>query len=145
MDNKLGYDEKVEINTLKKENEFDWIIASNYYNYYKAFAQSGIIDLHESSVSWIIPYKGEKGPSLAFRIRLNDENAETELKTLIQGIRKGEVPQIWIVTPDSSPDNIIEIMEQNGFKNLSGDDNDCEPAMLLRKKDFVNIPLLKNT
>lgn len=34
------------------------------------------MDLYEGSVSWIIPCKGEKGPSIAFRIRLNDENAE---------------------------------------------------------------------
>ena len=112
----------------------DRIIASNYFNYYSAFAQSGIVDLHEGSVSWIIPCKGEKGPSLAFRIRLNEENADSEIKALIQGIRKGEVPQMWIVTPDATPDNIIDIMEQNGFKNLSGEDD--EPAMLLRKKDF---------
>ena len=90
-------------------------IATNYYNYYKSFAQSGIIKLHEGAVSWIIPCKGEKGPSIAFRIRLNEENAETELKTLIQGIRKGEVPRLWIVTPDVSPDNIINLMEKKGF------------------------------
>lgn len=61
----------------------DQIIALNYFKYYKAFAKSGIIDLHEGSVSWIIPCKGEKGPSLAFRIHLNEENAESELKALI--------------------------------------------------------------
>ena len=110
------------------------LIASNYFNYYKAFARSGIIDLHEGSVSWIIPCKGEKGPSLGFRIHLNEENAESELKALGQGIRKGEVPQMWIVTPDATPDNIIDIMERNGFQNLSGEDD--EPAMLLRKEDF---------
>lgn len=122
------------INNFKREICADKIIASNYFNYYKSFAKSGIIDYHEGSVSWIIPYKGEKGPTLAFRIHLNEENAETELKALGQGIRKGEVPQMWIVTPDATPDNIIDIMERNGFKNLSGEDD--EPAMLLCKKDF---------
>ena len=122
---------------MENKKVYNEIIASNYYNYYKSFAQSGIIDLHEGSVSWIIPYKGEKGPSLAFRIRFNEENAENELKALSQGIRKGEIPQMWIVTPDSSPNNIIDIMEQNGFKNLSGNDDDGEPAMLLCKKDFI--------
>lgn len=61
------------------------IITTNYYNYYKTFAQSDIINLYEGSVSWIIPCKGEKGPSIAFRIHLNEENAETELKTLNLG------------------------------------------------------------
>lgn len=113
----------------------DRIIALNYYNYYKAFARSGIIECHEGTVSWIIPHKGENGPSLAFRIHLKEENAEAELKALGAGIRNGEVPKLWIVTPDATPDNIIEIMERNGFKNLSEDAE--EPAMLLHKKDFL--------
>ena len=112
-------------------------IATNYYNYYKSFVQSGIIKLHEGAVSWIIPCKGEKGPSIAFRIRLNEENAETELKTLIQGIRKGEVPRLWIVTPDVSPDNIINLMEKKGFKNLSDNSSEPEPAMALHKQEFI--------
>ncbi|MDE5597791.1 MAG: GNAT family N-acetyltransferase [Lachnospiraceae bacterium] len=128
------YEFEIPDDIMQKYVITDRIIASNYFNYYRAFAQSGIIELHEGSVSWIIPCKGEKGPSLAFRIHLNEENAESELKALIQGIRKGEVPQMWIVTPDATPDNIIDIMERNGFENLSGEDD--EPAMLLRKKDF---------
>jgi hypothetical protein len=39
-------------------------VVPKYYNYY----------------SWIIPCKGEKGPSIAFRIHLNEENAEAELR-----------------------------------------------------------------
>ena len=92
-------------------------VISNYYQYYKAFTQSGIISLYEGSVSWIIPCEGEKGPSIAFRVRLNEENAEIQLKTFIQGIREGKVPQIWHITPDASPDNIIDIMKKNGFKS----------------------------
>ncbi len=125
---------EIPVDIMQKYVAANRIIASNYFNYYKAFARSGIIDLHEGSVSWIIPHKGEKGPSLAFRIHLNEENVKSELKSLIQGIRKGEVPQMWIVTPDATPDNIIEIMERNGFKNLSEDGD--EPAMLLHKEDF---------
>lgn len=128
------YEIEIPDDIMQKYVIADRIIAINYFNYYKAFARSGIIELHEGSVSWIIPRKGEKGPSLAFRIRLNEENADAELKALGQGIQKGGVPQMWIVTPDATPTNIIEIMERNGFRNLSGDDD--EPAMLLRKKDF---------
>ncbi len=56
-------------------------VVPKYYNYY----------------SWIIPCKGEKGPSIAFRIHLNEENAEAELRGYIQGISEGRVPQIWRV------------------------------------------------
>ena len=129
------YEIDIPDNIMQEYVVADQIIASNYFNYYKVFARSGIIDLHQGSISWIIPHKGEKGPSLAFRIHLNEENAESELKALIQGIQKGEVPQMRIVTPDATPYNIIDIMERNGFKNLSGDDE--EPAMLLRKRTIA--------
>lgn len=112
-------------------------IVQNYYNYYRIFAQADIMDLYEGSVSWIIPCKGEKGPSIAFRIHLNEDNAETELRAYIQGIREGKVPQIWHVTPDATPDNIIDIMKKNGFKDLSEGVPDPEPTMSLHKKDFI--------
>ncbi len=41
-------------------------VVQNYYNYYRIFAQADIMDIYEGSVSWIIPCKGEKGPSIAF-------------------------------------------------------------------------------
>lgn len=119
---------------MEKDAAADRIIASNYFNYYRAFARSGIVDLHEGPVSWIIPREGQKGPSLGFRVRLTDENAERELMALVQSIRQGKAPQTWIVTPDATPENILDIMERNGFRNLSEEDD--EPAMLLRKKDF---------
>lgn len=95
------------------------------------------MDHYEGSVSWIIPRKGEKGTSIAFRIHLNEESTETELKNFIQGIREGKVPQIWHGTPDAAPDNIIDIMKKNGFKDLSEGVSDPEPAMSLQKDDFI--------
>lgn len=112
-------------------------IIQNYYNYYKIFAQADIIDLSEGSVSWIMPCKGEKGPSIAFRVRLNEKDAETELRALIQGIREGKVPDLWHITPDATPDSIINIMKNNGFKDLSESAPDPEPTMSLYKNDFV--------
>ena len=112
-------------------------IIQNYYNYYKIFAQADIIDLYEGPVSWIIPCKGEKGPSIAFRVHLNEESAETELKALIQGIREGKVPQLWHITPDATPGNIIDIMKKNGFIDLSESASDQEPTMSLHKNEFI--------
>lgn len=112
-------------------------IIQNYYNYYKIFAQADIIDFYEGSVSWIMPCKGEKGPSIAFRVHLNEKDAETELKALIQGIRAGKVPDIWHISPDATPGNIIDIMKKNGFKDLSESAPDPESTMSLYKNDFV--------
>lgn len=112
-------------------------ITSNYYHYYKIFAQSDIMNLYEGSVSWIIPCEGKKGPSIAFRVHLKEESAETELRTFIQGIREGRVPQIWHITPDTTPDNMIDIMKKNGFQDLSEDASEPEPTMSLHKNDFI--------
>lgn len=146
-DTKIVYDEKFGINTFKREicealgeeyvtKKKSDLLISNYYHYYHAFARSGIVDIHEGSVSWMMPKEGEKGPSLAFRVHLEEETAEQELQTLIAGIRAKTVPQLWHITPDATPNNIIEIMERNGFKDLSACAPQPEPTMLLRKKDF---------
>ncbi len=111
-------------------------IASNYFCYYQSFAHSGIIDYHEGSVRWIIPKDGEKGPLLAFRIRLDEKNAGEEIDQLIQGILDKKVPQNWVLTPGDTPSHLIEIMEEKGFQNLAADGSP-EPAMLLNRKEFV--------
>lgn len=126
-------DDIMETYVTKKESD---IIISNYYRYYNAFTRSGIIDIHEGSVNWIMPKEGEKGPSLAYSIHLDEKTAEKEIQTLIDGIHANKVPQIWHITPDASPANIIEIMEKNGFKDMSAGSSEPEPTMLLYKDDF---------
>lgn len=112
----VGYDDTTkEYVTEKEEN----IIIQNYYQYYRIFGQSGIVDIHEGPVCWMMPKEGEKDPSLAFGIHLDKETAEKEVQALTEEIRKGKVPQLWHVTPDSTPQNIIEILEKNGFQNLT--------------------------
>lgn len=117
------------------KNETD-IVVSNYYQYYKAFALSGIIDYHEGPVSWIMPKEGEKGPSLAFRVKLDENTVEKEIKTIISDICAKIIPDLWILTPDATPSNIISILEQNGFHNLSSGVAEPEPGMLLNRNDF---------
>lgn len=126
-------DDTREAYATKKEMD---IIISNYYRYYRTFTLSGIVDSHEGSVDWIIPKKGEIGPSLAFNVRLDEKKAKEEVQALIAGIRAKAVPQRWLITPDSAPKNIIAILEENGFRNLSDEASEPEPAMLLKKGDF---------
>lgn len=110
------------------------VVIANYYRYYKTFAQSGIVDFHAGPVSWIMPKSGENGPSLAFDIRLDAGTAEEVIQEHIKGIHEKKVPGIWFITPDAKPDDILDVLEQNGFRNLSGDTD--EPGMLLNKEDF---------
>ena len=110
------------------------IVITNYYRYYKTFALSGIVNFHAGPVNWILPKLGENGPSLAFDIKLDEETAEKVIQEHIKGIREKKIPELWFITPDTKPDNIISILEQNGFRNLS--DGTDEPGMLLNKDDF---------
>lgn len=116
-------------------NESD-IVTFNYYQYYKAFAMSGIINYHEGPVSWINPKKGEKGPSLAFDVKLDEITAEKEIKAIITGICAKNIPNLWILTPDATPRNIVAILEKNGFRNLSSEASEPELGMLLNRNDF---------
>lgn len=73
---------------------------------------------------------------LAFRVHLNAETAEKEIQSLINSIRENIVPKRWIITPDATPENIVEIMGRNGFRNLLTDTMELEPSMILDKADF---------
>lgn len=123
--------------TACKSTDEAKIIISNYYSYYRAFALSGVVDFRGGLVNLIIPKPNENGPSLAFNIKLNEENAGREIQSLIKGIREKTVPQNWFVTPDSTPRNIISVLEENGFSGFSENASESEPAMLLYKKDFL--------
>ena len=73
---KNNYDEKLGMNSLAQSVtpwESETVIA-NYYRYYKAFGLSGIIDLHEGLIDWMMPKEGKAGPSLAFHIQLSEEH-----------------------------------------------------------------------
>lgn len=131
------------MNSNKIVNEAATIIF-NYYRYYKTFALSGVVGLHEEEVSWIMPKAGYNGPSLVFNIQLEEATAETEIRKLIDGIHDKKVPSLWFVTPDSMPNNIISIMLQNGFENLSADSDEPEPGMLLYKDDFQPYHMAEN-
>lgn len=70
-------------------------VISNYQHYFKAFADSGIINYQEGTVSWIMPAPGEKGPAMAFGIHLSEEEAEAQLQKIVEGIRAKQIPQMW--------------------------------------------------
>lgn len=110
------------------------IVAANYFRYYRAFSLSGIVDWHQGPVEWIMPREGEKGPSLAFHIHLDEQECERELKTLMEGIKAGRVPSRWIVTPEDIPGDIVMRLEAMGFQNLSAGGN--EPGMILHEHEF---------
>ena len=83
-----------------------------------------------------MPREGEKGPEMGFRLRFNEQTVQREVQDLIAGIRAGKLPKRWLVTPDAEPENIVSVLEQNGFRNLAAEAPAPEPAMLLQKDDF---------
>lgn len=108
-------------------------IIENYYRYYRTFPLSGAVELHTGGINWIMPKKGDKGPAIAFDLKLNPKTAQREIDGFVSAIEWGAAPRLLIVTPDCEPENIVELLEANGFINLGGD----EPGMLLYKDDFT--------
>ena len=73
---------------------------------------------------------------MAFHVQLDENRLEMQLQELISGIRAKIIPPRWIITPDATPSNIVSILEENGFYNLSAKAPDPEPGMLLRPEEF---------
>ncbi len=108
-------------------------IIKNYYRYYKTFPLSGAVELHTGGISWIMPKKGEKGPAIAFDLKLDSQTAQREIDGFISSIQQGSAPRQLIVTPDAGPEDIIRLLKASGFTDLGGD----EPGMLLYRGDFT--------
>lgn len=112
------------------------MIVSNFNRYFSSFAESGIVDLHEEGVHYILPKPGHQGPTLLFHVGLDPQTADARIKALLPEIDAGHVPGNWFITPGATPDNVTELLKANGFENMGGG----EPAMLLRAERFRPTP-----
>ena len=107
-------------------------IVEGIERYFRMFAQSGIIENHKGNIEWIKPLPGAVGPSIVYKITLDDERAYEEVDSIISDLKDGAIPSFWYVTPTSTPDNIIDILKNKGFKGeVPINDSEKEYGMAL--------------
>jgi len=111
-------------------------IVEGMENYFRSFSLNHDIICHKGNVEWIIPKTSCSGPAIIYKASLHNENIEDIINKIIEGIEEGVVPAWWVINPESTPNNLKEILLAKGFVCL-GDD---EPGMALSLDNVLNYP-----
>lgn len=98
-------------------------IVEGMERYMRLLGEADHMQCRCGGVEWISPLPAQAGPSAAFKISLSGSEASEEVDKLIQGIERGEVPGLWVPSPTSTPENILELLLSKGFKDLSDPEN----------------------
>ena len=73
-----------------------------------------ITELNHPVANWIV------------RVRFNEQNAERRIAENIGFFREKKIPMMWIITPNSTPSNILNLLENYGVQIPKGG----SPAMV---------------
>ena len=87
--------------------------------------------LASGDISYLKSNTGQ-GFERIFSVKLNDENMDFSIQQMISYIRAGIFPDSILITPNTQPDNLAEILSQKGFSiDTSGS------CMLMQVDDYV--------
>lgn len=75
-----------------------------------------------------------KGPERIFNVDFSQDNTEEKIMKMIAYIKAGIMPDSILITPNTKPENLAEILSKKGF-----DIDDSDPCMLLELDDFSYI------
>jgi len=121
-------------------------ISEGAINYMRVLGTAKNMIHYRGNIEWIAPQPDTPGPTLVFNISLNSKNADGRIKDIIPEIIAKNIPSFWFITPNATPENIIDILVANGFPDtrIPDDSDDGEPAMALDLCDFVNTYTYEN-
>lgn len=104
--------------------------------YFRTFALADNVCLHAEDIEWIAPKPGANGPALVYRVSLEEQTAYARLESLLPEIKAGTIPAFWVISPTSTPSNIVDCLVSMGFRNLSNAGSP-EPGMALEIEAFL--------
>ncbi len=104
--------------------------------YFRTFALADNMCLHETDdIEWISPAPDSAGPSLVFRVSFDEKTVEARLAELAPDLRAGILPSLWVLSPLSTPPNIVDHLRSIGFEG-GADSEHPEPGMALDIDEF---------
>jgi len=103
--------------------------------YFRTFALADTMCLHETDTSWIRPKANAAGPSVVFRVSLDEKTIEDRLKELLPDLKAGVIPSFWVISPLSTPPNVVDHLRSVGFVGET-DASHPEPGMALDMDEF---------
>lgn len=107
--------------------------------YLHTLALAEHMQYHQGDVEWISPLPGFDGPSLVFKVSLEEDTAIEHIDMLLPDLKSGATPKIWFIPPSSKPASLTTILASKGFRDLS-DPEKPEWGMALDLAKIHNLP-----
>lgn len=108
--------------------------------YWRTLAQARGMTLHTGDIEWVMSMP-RGGAERIFSISLSDKEIQNSVNELINMIEKGEAPSGILITPNSKPENIDQILASAGFKV----DYDTGSVMAMDLTSIKQVELSENT
>ncbi len=103
--------------------------------YFRTFALADNMNLHTGDIEWISPKPDSVGPSIVFKVSLDEKTVKTRLEALVPDLQAGVIPSLWVISPTSTPSHIVDHLLSVGFKG-GLDSEHPEPGMALDIDEF---------
>lgn len=98
-------------------------IVAGMEQYLRTLALLDNMHCHIGDIEWISPLPNHAGPSLVYKITLEESTAVHRIDDILPCIKTGVVPSFWFISPTSTPKNIVDILLSRGFIDLSDPEN----------------------
>jgi ribosomal protein S18 acetylase RimI-like enzyme len=107
--------------------------------YFRAFALADHMCLHTGDIEWICPKQGAAGPSIVYKVDLDEHTIRIRLEEITAEIKAGAIPAFWALSPVSTPPNVRDYLLAAGFNSGSNAEHP-EPGMALDLASFSMAP-----
>jgi len=88
--------------------------------YWNTFGKLRNIEVIKKDIEYTIS-KNRNGPERIFKVNIENCDVNERLQKIIADIKAGFIPDTLLISPNSKPNNIIELLIENGFsKDISG-------------------------
>ncbi len=114
-------------------------IVEGMERYFRSFALADTMHHEPGEVEWIAPRPHASGPALVFKVALDERTAGERLDAVIPRVQAGTIPSLWVLTPASTPGNVMELLIARGFDAPSAT-AEPEPGMALAFEEAPPLP-----
>ncbi len=107
--------------------------------YFRTFALADNMCLNAGDVEWISPRPDTAGPSLVYKVSLDESAVDARPAEMVPGLKAGAIPSLWVISPTSTPTDIADHLHAIGFKGGLNPEH-AEPGMALDVDEFSMQP-----
>lgn len=119
---------------MKHMDNYAQCVAKGVELYFRVLGRAKNMRCHAGDIEWIAPLPNTPGPSLVYKVSLDEKTAADRIDEIIPLIKDKVVPSAWYISATSTPGDISETLLAKGFvKTLRKptDPDEPEAAMAL--------------